>query len=342
MSFLLHQEALSKLCRLCGRLVTKSSTSKYDTTVPAITYAKEIQRLLDHNVWTDSEQVHPQYVCWRCVRFLRQDDHSATRETAVVEWAKHSRTGKCETCQLYSRFRKGGRPVKRKRSGFGLPTVDNRHGTDDTQSVISFSIGPIVSNPVPHTLDTLNTTEEALFICCICLCILGSPAVQTLCEHNFCAECLLAWFQHTNSTSVKCPVCSILVNITDVTLSPRVLRVQLQTLPTVCVQCGTIGKLEKMKNHVCPQKPTQPTCKAGVFYPSQSSIQSQAGFTSECQVTQAARLLKSMASKHERGAPIPTEIEEAADRWTWLKLKQSQNARLKTLGRVSQNQILVK
>ena len=53
-------------------------------------------------------------------------------------------------------------------------------------------------------------------------------------------------------------------------------------------------------------------------------------------VTAAARLLKSLANEHQQGNPIPVEIEQATDKWTWIKLQEHKEhkAYLHTGGRV--------
>ena len=54
--------------------------------------------------------------------------------------------------------------------------------------------------------------------------------------------------------------------------------------------------------------------------------------------TNAARLLKRLAESHKAGNPIPTEIEEATDKWVWLKLQNAQPGMatpIRTGGRVS-------
>lgn len=336
MSFTLHQDALNKLCRICGRLTTKAGNN-ISTTV-CTKFIKEAQTALEINIWQDDPLIHHGHFCWRCARLMRHvasNSRNGASETTVVNWEKHSRTGNCKTCELYKSHCKVGRPVKHKRSGVGLPNR-NTVNVSESESLHCLPISPYTSEKVPHNLDVLHSAAEAsLFICAICQCILGLPTVQTLCEHNFCADCLLAWFQYRKNNNVPCPICNAQVNISDVTLCPRVLRVQLTTLPTVCSNCGTIGKLQSMKNHVCLQQTPQqtPKPKAAVCYLPTSPKKIQGH--SETEATQAARLLKSMANKHVKGTPIPPEIEEAADRWTWLKLKQSPNIRLKTLGRVS-------
>ena len=330
MSFLLHQQALNKLCRVCRRLTTKHTSSTAEKhTYQCINYAKELETVFSINIWRDDALVHPSTICWRCERSLRHErsgSRSGTRESASQKWEKHSRV-RCNVCETYKTQQRGGRPQKRKRNGNGL---NQKEAT--VPPPLSFNCSQVSSEQMPHNLDVLNNSGEAtLFICTICQCILGKPTVQTPCEHNFCADCLLAWFKHSNSTTVPCPVCNSSVEIHNVNPCSRILRVQLTTLPTVCIACGTIGKLELMKTHICAQeqpKPTAFTCYASDPLPGSEP-------TNECDVTTAARLLKSMASKHIKGTPIPPEIEAATDRWTVHKLRENPCARLKTPGRVN-------
>ena len=55
------------------------------------------------------------------------------------------------------------------------------------------------------------------------------------------------------------------------------------------------------------------------------------------QAEEAAALLKQIASQHKKGTPIPAQIEEASDRWMWLKLhaRRGLEVRVKTPGRVT-------
>ena len=205
-------------------------------------------------------------MCWRCVGILKhikyqtRDSISSLKSIQVTEWQRHSRTGKCITCELIRKQLKGGRPLKRKRSGKGLPNVNITD--EDPECCMNYDTAVHPFNLVPtntaytvsHKLDILgkDPQEENIFICTICQCILGSPTVQTPCEHNFCSQCLSQWFRYKTSNDVACPVCQTNVGYSDVTASPRILKFQLTTLSTVCTQCGTIGKLTKMASHTCP------------------------------------------------------------------------------------------
>ncbi|XP_038063035.1 uncharacterized protein LOC119733726 [Patiria miniata] len=63
-------------------------------------------------------------------------------------------------------------------------------------------------------------------------------------------------------------------------------------------------------------------------------VDGQESLSESLSVANAAKILREEALKHERGQPIPYEIERATDRWTWLKLQQlNKEATLNTGGR---------
>ena len=111
---------------------------------------------------------------------------------------------------------------------------------------------------------------------------------------------------------------------------------QLSVLLTVCTQCESVRKLDKMANHVCLPKPPKPAnchCKI-CSTPATQSTSPQSNLDPE--IIKATQLLKSKAIQHSKGTPIPKEIEAASDAWTWLKLLTTDRvAQLKTPGRVS-------
>ena len=191
-----------------------------------------------------------------CKQQTRECPHKFNSQSPT-DWPKHSRTGTCNTCELYKKLLKGGRPPKRKCTGKGLHNVDKVNASSNpTTTNYSFNLTLNTDNvyTVSHKLDILGKDKEVetIFICAICHCILSSPSVQTPCEHNYCSPCLKQWFAYINNT-VPCPVCQANVKHDDVTTSPRVLRFQLNALTAVCTVCGTLGKLSKMAGHVCPE-----------------------------------------------------------------------------------------
>ena len=89
MTFTLHQEALNKLCRLCGRLAFGKNNS---SATLCTKYIKEAGRAFNVNIWKDDELIHPRYMCWRCTRVMRHvasESRSGPRQTEAVIWSRH-------------------------------------------------------------------------------------------------------------------------------------------------------------------------------------------------------------------------------------------------------------
>ena len=106
---------------------------------------------------------------------------------------------------------------------------------------------------------------------------------------------------------------------------------QLQNLTVVCEKCAKIGQLEQLASHTCPpiQAPRE-QLKSTI-------VETVPPSNKEQEILKAAHLLREEALKHKKGDPIPYEIEQATDRWTWMKLQQGHKvASLRTGGRVSQ------
>ena len=347
MSLDFHQYALAKLCRVCGKLNSVRDSSKQQAENCA-DYTKELY-VCNISVWGDDPSCHPRKVCWKCSRVLRhvkngtKDPKSCTESlSAAYSWLKHPRTGQCDTCDRYKKLVKGGRPAKTKHSqnsGQNRQTISTVSSVKNLQ--VAFNLATTKESLlVSHKLSILgkDPQEETLFMCVICQCIIGQPSVQTPCEHNFCSQCLFQWFCFRDSYEVPCPVCRLNVHYNDVAASPRILRCQLSALNTACTDCGTIGKLTAMASHTCPtkQKPAQCHCNICQNPPATPGSSDTPHDPLVQEATQAASVLKRIAAEHKRGTPIPSVIEEATDRWTWLKLhaRRGLEARIKTPGRV--------
>ncbi|XP_071802126.1 V(D)J recombination-activating protein 1-like [Asterias amurensis] len=337
-----HQAVLAKLCRICARRLEtakqkqagKSNTKPVDCSK----YRKEAYAVFNLSTWEDNPEVHPGSVCYKCSRSLRyasqgdrldsSPDHENALRLPRLKWTKHPRTGECDICEQFSRQTVGGHQPNRERPGQSVIVNSNKctlptHDLFGIEKDNCTSVSPLLE------ICGKSSEEQNIFICPICQCILSSPAIQTLCEHNFCAICLSSWFKYNNSPEVPCPVCRQPVHFTNVSPCPRVLRFQLSTLTTACSKCGSLGKLEKMLSHECPSKKADCHCKL-CYAPSEPPPSSE-----ESEIIKAAKLLEKVASQHVRGTPIPPQIEAAADRWTWHKLKVHGTAKLKTPGRVS-------
>ena len=183
MSIEYHNQALQKLCRICGRLNGSNTDSRDHSAVECTEYRKELESVLQINTWLDEADCHPTKLCWRCVGILkhikyniRETSSTSLRSTCITEWRRHSRTGSCTTCNLFEKQLRGGRPPKRKRSGKGLPNV-TVHPQDpcflkDYDKVLHpFNLQPSDTTfTTSYKLDILGKDPqvETIFICAIC------------------------------------------------------------------------------------------------------------------------------------------------------------------------------
>ena len=136
-----------------------------------------------------------------------------------------------------------------------------------------------------------------------------------------------------NGTELKCPLCNRIINYNEISESPRALHVQLQNVVVVCSLCSALGKLHQLSAHICPKKtsPDRPRPTTTIVEVTPADQESE-----DTCILKAANLLKKQSFKHQPGDPIPFDIEQATDRWIWLKLQQGhKTVSLKTGGRVS-------
>lgn len=332
MSLDFHINALDKLCRICGNRLRKR-IEEQRSPLKCCDNTKEILSVFGVSTWGDKPDVHPRCLCDKCGRKIRHFQ-AGTRtfnpsNTQTKEWIKHPRVSECDICSVFANQSRPGRPSKVKRS---WPQQKNNKREESLPFGFSDdNIFPTLCAPqtTSPSLSIVGREEEqSVFTCPICLCILTTPSVQTNCEHYFCAVCLSKYFQHSKSEVVPCPVCKLHVNYNQVSESPRALRIQLQSLVVVCDQCTYLGKYSQIYNHCCPSKKQENRKQPPTIV--------EAETTGEDKILQAANLLRAEALSHPRGSPIPYAIEQATDRWTWLKLQQGdKTASLKTGGRVS-------
>ena len=344
MSFKFHQNSLEKICRICINRIHPGVKQPTRKPVLCSNIRKEIYSVFGVSTWSDTPDQHPPALCEKCSRQVRHHtagtrdidpEKLAQNQTIQHDWPKHCRTGPCFVCDAVKQQAKGGGCHKRKTSVPELKDKSKTCSFDLTKHNI-FDHFSTTSCPVSVNLDIISHKgDESIFICCICQCIVSRPAVQTACEHNFCAVCLTAYFQHFKSDNVKCPLCSSIVMYRDVTKSPRVLTVQIDNLIVVCSKCNRIGRLEQQVEHSCsPIKPSFPNVT--IVKSQESSIRNHTESSNARKVTNAVQVLKDLAACHHPGTPIPIEVEEVTDRWTWLKLKRDgRMSSLKTGGRVS-------
>ena len=107
----LHSSALAALCRVCGKRLDNQRVSYFCSS-----HAVGLTRAFGVTTAGDSHEIHPQKFCNGCYRALMQyikvEEEGRDYNSAIsVEWRKHT-DHECQTCQLYTRSKVGGRPPK--------------------------------------------------------------------------------------------------------------------------------------------------------------------------------------------------------------------------------------
>ena len=339
MSFDFHINALSKLCRVCGNRLTKSaSVHEEQALLKCCDYRKQIYSVFGVSTWEDTADDHPIKLCGNCARKIRHDlagtrTYNQSNNQTLPQWTRHTRIETCNVCADFAKLSKGGRPRKRNwRRSQNSEKLHLPFLLSDENIFSKVSTGDNILGETCPTLDIFGKQgEEFLYICAFCQCIISPASVQTPCQHYFCAKCLSDFFKYMKSENVNCPTCMSIVNYNEIADSPRILKVQLENLTVVCIMCTKLGKLESFYNHSC--SPTQEPRK----YQHVTIVETTLPPKKDHEILQAANLLRDEALKHKRGDPIPYAIEQATDRWTWMKLQQGDKVvSLKTGGRVSQ------
>ena len=140
-----HRELLSKLCRICGKLIDIRAHS----VSPKTRFVEEIKSLFDIDVTNESEDIFPSHVCFTheglLYRFRRCSKESKPFTTAVdtmYDFKEH--TDDCRICTVviessdgghdYAKPKAKGRPRKKKRHYFEKgsihvePVIDTHEG----------------------------------------------------------------------------------------------------------------------------------------------------------------------------------------------------------------------
>ena len=142
-SFLIHAEALTNLCRVCGCVITG-----YRRDVALC--IEELEGAFDKvNFKNDIENIHPKHICRTCYSaLLNVKKNSIITSINVTKWKPHINDGSCETCKLS--VKKAGRPKKQKSSGRRKNVTSL---TDIMELNSSSHIPPDVEKAMTHILN---------------------------------------------------------------------------------------------------------------------------------------------------------------------------------------------
>ena len=193
-----HTIALSKLCRVCGQLLTRPG--KVREGYPCSGYADQLKHAYDLDIKQDDGDVHPPNFCLNCRKSISRHQKAENQQreyrasTEVVLWSVH--TDDCPVCARLTSSSKGGRPKKTSAHTRGRPpcvtynTVIQhiRHITRDTSHAHS-----------------LLTSYKLELTCKICLERLTAPVELTRCRYLVCADCCCQWL--AVSKTFSCPGC---------------------------------------------------------------------------------------------------------------------------------------
>lgn len=254
-----HLEALGNLCRFCGEKVKEDRV-----TTDTLLAAKEINAIWDISIWKDDRDRHPTHICHKCFRKVRHfrsgsRTYNKNADFQSPSWEKHSRTGPCDTCNLYKDLRLGSRGNKNK---FKQAPRTTQGSIKMTQSLLPFDLNCTdifnhfhsvfsVRQPPNNKLAIQDSTplhQQEFFNCPLCLCILSNP-VHSDCQHSFCSDCLTRLFQFHHNSSVPCPICQEIISFPSIKRCPNLLSIQLENLLVMCTSCHMSGPLSTLRCH---------------------------------------------------------------------------------------------
>ena len=243
-----HNEALAKLCRVCGQLLSAAGRSTYCT--------KSSQSLLKSVFGIESEhddpQVHPQRYCHHCRGVTyhtgKKEGGLYKHHTEVFRWSPHTDEG-CQICGHVKQLAKGGRKKKTSKRHIGRPPAEAsamRVLFKHTQRVAP---PQLCQKPVEYAREqSLPLTQ---LTCPICTDVVDRPVELTSCSSIVCCECLCQWLSTTENT--KCPCCyeDHLQDCDTIKQPTQFFLSILGQVEIVCKTCREKVKMENHANHCC-------------------------------------------------------------------------------------------
>lgn len=251
----IHQLSLSRLCRVCGLLLTKPKK------VPRGYKCTDFQALLRDafkiNVTDDNESTHPTHFCQSCRGVLYCQERAQTNNEEyqqarlrVFNWTEHK--PECQVCSHMSEIKKGGRPRKTARPG--------RPRKQSPRSAIQHlkSIAP-KSLTDTSKVDLTQADLSSDLTCTICLNIVDQPIVLETCSSLVCTECCCKWLRQSDVLSCPCCYGSHLEDFTTIkTVEPLTLKL-LASQTVQCTVCLQHMKLEQHSEHYCQKNLIAPS-----------------------------------------------------------------------------------
>ena len=247
-----HQQALSKLCRVCGNLLGKAKARNISTYLCS-DFKQHLVETFDIHTDSDSPDSHPQRFCRACYDVIKG------KEKAVVgvavykpqvqvfnQWCHHH-DHYCAVCDHFGKLSIGGRPKKVKRVGRPA-TVSFRSAIKHIRSIAPPTLLP---DGVKH-IEAVSPKSSNLseLKCALCDDLVNQPVELSSCRKLACSECLAQKIEATES--LNCPVCSQnhLENFTTIREASSLVLNVLKELPIKCQSCSSQVSLGEYTAHL--------------------------------------------------------------------------------------------
>ncbi len=252
-----HFSALAGLCRVCGKLLTTQKLT-YDCK----DHSNDLCHTFGINISNDKAEIHPPKVCYDCYRSMKrhlkldQKGREYNHATQVMQWQEHS--DECQTCELFTKSRRGGRP-KKSRKNRGRPTSD-----ETTRAALRNHIRAVAAPKciveVPLSPSRFVSVVGLKTLVCVLCSNVIDEGVETHCNHLVCAPCFCTYLSSIEAGVPSCPACSTqLSGISDVHPVPPVVQDIVMELQVHCdnfsVGCPAVISLRHLSEHVAQCHP---------------------------------------------------------------------------------------
>ena len=168
--------------------------------------------------------------------------------TVLPEWSIH-KDENCTSCDLHNKLKKGGR--RRKRKATGRPKATSSiWSRADSDSLLASAHFHCEKLPLDVTMNQMheNNSNMNICICYFCRNIMCDPVIIQICQHAFCALCLVKNCEGKEGPH-QCLECLTVFSYKD--LQPCKTRQScLQNLKIKCV-CEEQFLITEYKKHSC-------------------------------------------------------------------------------------------
>lgn len=250
MEYTQHQDALRRLCRVCGGPINVHRVS-YSCTDHHIS----LQEAFSIEVLGDISDVHPARFCMRCSSTMRRklkaikEGSHFQQSIGLFRWTRHDLD--CDICTHHDTIKKGGRPKNSRRKNCGRPSENGFH------NLINHALQ---SSPASFYMDSMNYTSLQVHIpaflnissqdleCFICLGVLNSP-LRLSCGPFVCSTCFVKSVEA--SQTVSCPAC-LNHSLTKADIQPLE-SLHFRLLEGISLKCHTCSQyvlLRNMSQHI--------------------------------------------------------------------------------------------